>query len=202
MCVGLVPRTEFSQHFIRPHARPQRAVSRRPSAAMATRRRLTRSRLDFEQVAEEAEPTVHQADLELAAGLPPTWSDRLGSLLRPASLGRRWAMCEWFCSPVDAPFMLASEFAAMAAAAGAPEGPLPRARWAEIRRAVGKPRRFSAAFVRTERANMMRAREEETILRVRRHLLVPRLQYVRSHILTHTCGLWLTLVFLLTLLIA
>lgn len=153
-------------------ARPQRAVSRRPSAAMATRRRLTRSRLDFEQ-AEEAEPTVHQADLELAAGLPPTWSDRLGSLLRPASLGRRWAMCEWFCSPVDAPFMLASEFAAMAAAAGAPEGPLPRARWAEIRRAVGKPRRFSAAFVRAERANMMRAREEETLLRVRR--------YPRSH---------------------
>lgn len=139
---------------------------------MATRRRLTRSRLDFEQ-AEEAEPTVHQADLELAAGLPPTWSDRLGSLLRPASLGRRWAMCEWFCSPVDAPFMLASEFAAMAAAAGAPEGPLPRARWAEIRRAVGKPRRFSAAFVRAERANMMRAREEETLLRVRR--------YPRSH---------------------
>ena len=129
---------------------------------MATRRTV-RSRLDFE---ENPKPS-NSADLEIAVGLPAPWSDRLGSLLRPGSLGRRWAMCEWFCSPVDAPFLQAGEFAAMVVAAGVEDRPLPRYRWRELRRVIGRPRRFSPAFIQTEHANMIKAREEEIGLRVR-----------------------------------
>lgn len=136
---------------------------------MAQRRRLTRSRLDFEEEQpDEPERTNGETDLELSVALPLRWSHRLGSLLRPGSPGRRWAMCEWFCSPVDVPFLQSgSEFAVMVANLNAPEGPLPRARWTVLRRALGRPRRFSAAFLRIERANLLKAREEETMTRVR-----------------------------------
>jgi len=79
-------------------------------------------------------------------------------LLRPKL--RRWAMYEWFYSPVDVAWYRESPFCAALGACGLGQvSVLPRAEWSYVRSLLGKPRRFSPAYVEQERAALREHRE-------------------------------------------
>ena len=78
---------------------------------------------------------------------------RLARLLRPKL--RRWAMYEWFCSPVDHGWYADNEFARMLQAAGLGHVTrLARREWSAVRGLFGTPRRLSAKFLGQERAKL------------------------------------------------
>ena len=73
---------------------------------------------------------------------------------------RKWIQHEWFTPALDVPFLAEDEFAKELADRGL-EQPvsLTRAEWAHVRAALGKPRRFSPAFLREERRRMGELRD-------------------------------------------
>ena len=189
-------------------ARPSRAVVLCPDVGPSLRRRKSRSKKTEEGDWKELKPRhlrgkrkeelLHRqvAHLEAAAerrkvGSAPDEHTVLGAvrsqlarLLRPKL--RRWAMYEWFYSPVDFAWFRENAFLAVLQVncplevhhpalhtilpCGQDAGlghvtHLTRIEWSYLRSLFGKPRRISSAFFEGERARLRLYREEVRALR-------------------------------------
>ena len=93
-----------------------------------------------------------------------TLQAQLTRILRPKA--RKWAMYEWFYSPVDLAWFRENAFRVVLQQAGLGHVThLTRIEWAFVRSLIGKPRRLSAAFLGAQRAQLHEYRTEVRNLR-------------------------------------
>ncbi len=92
--------------------------------------------------------------LPLVLRPPPTPETALAHFLAwpPA---RRWVTYEWLYSSIDRPFYLRTELTELLSAVGLGHvSKMTRGEWALLRKAWGRPRRLSLAFLKEERAKL------------------------------------------------
>ncbi len=106
---------------------------------------------------------------------PPEMQQQLGRLL--SGEGRMFCMYEWFYSHLDRDYFALNEFASMLAMkANFPPGNVPlltRSEWGVVRRKLGRPRRLSAAFLKSERDKLHAYREDVRSVRAGNPVLHP-----------------------------
>jgi hypothetical protein len=106
---------------------------------------------------------------------PDEMQQQLGRLL--GGEGRLFCMYEWFYSHLDRDYFALNEFASMLAMkANFPLGNVPlltRSEWGAVRRKLGRPRRLSAAFLRSEREKLHAYREDVRSVRAGNPVLHP-----------------------------
>ena len=115
--------------------------------------------------AEEATKRAKNGSAEAAEATPAlALQALLTRTLRPKA--RRWAMYEWFYSPVDLAWFRENAFQDALQDAGLGHVThLTRIEWAFVRSLLGKPRRFSTAFLDGQRARLNEYRAHVRALR-------------------------------------
>ena len=83
---------------------------------------------------------------------------QLGRITQTSANSRIWLDAEFMYPTIDRGFFAYNEFAAMLRVRGVTHERMRRHDWVRLRRTMGRPRRFSKAFVQQERNRLQRFR--------------------------------------------